>query len=95
MRLSKVEYAILDQLRYGKELFGLEMVKASDGALKRGTIYVTLQRMGEKGLLTSRQEKNDDQAGKPRRLYRITGLGERAVQAQDAAEAVMYGRLAQ
>ncbi len=39
-----------------EELFGLQMVELSDGRLKRGTVYVTLGRMQEKGYLESRQE---------------------------------------
>jgi PadR family transcriptional regulator PadR len=62
-----------------KEMFGLEIINESDGLLKRGTIYVTLQRMEEKNLVESRQEvREKPEMGIPRRLYRATGLGERA-----------------
>lgn len=84
-RLSPKEYLILDLLRSGVERFGLELVKASDGGLKRGTIYVTLNRMAEKGYLTSRQEKSPQDPGMPRRLYTITGEGVRALRIADAA----------
>jgi PadR family transcriptional regulator, regulatory protein PadR len=84
-RLSEKEYRILDLLRSGVERFGLELVKASDGDLKRGTIYVTLNRMIEKGYLTSRQEKSPQDPGMPRRLYTITGEGLRALRIEDAA----------
>ena len=43
-RLSGTERLILDLLRQG-ELFGLQLVDRSEGALKRGTVYVTLGRM--------------------------------------------------
>ena len=50
------------------------MVELSDGRLKRGTVYVTLGRMQEKGYLESRQEPLPEGAiGLPRRLYRPTG----------------------
>ena len=52
-RLSPKEALILDLLR-GGEMYGLELVTSSDGALKRGTVYVTLGRMEEKGLIVSR-----------------------------------------
>ena len=54
-RLSTTERLILDLLREG-ELFGLQLVDRSDGALKRGTVYVTLGRMEAKGLVESQQE---------------------------------------
>ena len=86
-RLSEKEYRILDLLRSSGERFGLQMVRESEGALKRGTIYVTLNRMVEKGYLTSRREKEPKDPGMPRRLYMITGEGVRALRAADAAEA--------
>lgn len=43
------------------ESYGLELVEASEGSLKRGTIYVTLQRMEEKRLVSSRQEEAIDE----------------------------------
>lgn len=65
-----------------KERYGLELLKLSDGKIKRGTIYTTLQRMEDKGFVTSRQEdKPDDVSGIPRRLYEITGTGQRALHA--------------
>lgn len=85
-RLSPIEYEILDLLRAGRELYGLEMVKASK-RLKRGTVYVTLDRMGDKGLVESRQQDADGLPGMPRRLYKITGYGARALNAHEAAEA--------
>lgn len=88
-RLSKKEYRILDLLRAGNEMFGLEMVNVSDGSLRRGTIYVTLSRMVDKGYVDSRQEKSPTDPGMPRRLYRITGLGASALRAEDAADAII------
>ena len=69
------------------ELFGLRMVELSEGRLKRGTVYVTLGRMQEKGYLESRQEPLPAGAiGLPRRLYRPTGLAMRILAAWKAAE---------
>jgi DNA-binding PadR family transcriptional regulator len=65
-----------------KERYGLEIMKLSDGKIKRGTIYTTLQRMEDKEFVTSRQEdKADDVSGIPRRLYEITGTGQKAFHA--------------
>ena len=82
-RLSATEALILDLLRSGGEMYGLELVKVSDGALKRGTVYVTLGRMQEKGYVESRPERPEGASGLPRRLYRPTGLGLRVLDAWD------------
>lgn len=60
------------------ELYGLQLVAASKGQLKRGTVYVTLGRMEDKGYITSRVEPAPVGAGGlPRRLYTATPLGRR------------------
>ena len=74
------------------ELFGLQMVEKTGGALKRGTVYVTLGRMQEKGYLESRQEPLPPGAiGLPRRLYRPTGYAVRVLAAWHAAERSFAG----
>ncbi len=86
--LTRKEAIVLDLLLSGKELFGLEMVESSAGQLKRGTIYVTLQRMEEKGFITSRRESRvSPEIGMARRLYAVTGLGQRMMAASYAARA--------
>jgi DNA-binding PadR family transcriptional regulator len=63
-------------------LYGLQLVELSGGALKRGTVYVTLGRLESKGYVQSEQEPQPPGAiGLPRRLYRPTGLGERVLRA--------------
>jgi len=77
---SQKEALILRLLMGNAELFGLQMVEFSEGALKRGTVYVTLDRMEDKGYITSRQEEKLPGAiGLPRRLYKLTGLGQRVL----------------
>jgi DNA-binding PadR family transcriptional regulator len=74
--LSGKEHVILDLLGKAREMYGLELVSESDGALKRGTVYVTLGRMEEKGYVTSRAEAGSPgHGGLPRRLYRSTPYG--------------------
>ena len=73
--MSRTESLVLDLLR-GRERYGLELVDASRGALKRGSVYVILARMEEKGFVESRQEERTSGAsGLPRRLYRATPYG--------------------
>jgi PadR family transcriptional regulator PadR len=89
-RLSATERLILDLLVEHGELFGLGLVEASGGGLKRGTVYVTLGRMEEKGYLTSRQEPLPAGAtGLPRRFYAPTAHALRVRQAWRAAERVL------
>ena len=88
-RLSSTERLILELLATHDELFGLQMVELSVGGLKRGTVYVTLGRMQEKGYLESRQEPLPEGAiGLPRRLYRPTGFAMRVLAAWKAAEQI-------
>ncbi len=88
MRLPASERTILELLSGGEPRYGLELVAASSGRLTRGGIYVTLGRMEEKGLVTSVA------ASGGRRLYRATGLGERALLAARifSGEAILGAR---
>jgi len=87
--LSATERVIIEMLAAQEEMFGLQMVEVSGGRLKRGTVYVTLGRMQEKGYLESRQEPLPEGAiGLPRRLYRPTGLAMRVLAAWKAAEQI-------
>src|ERR1039458_7858704 len=86
--LSAKEALIL-QLLIGSfhEMYGLELVGASEGKLARGTVYVTLSRMEDKGLVSSKQEPTPPrEGGLPRRMYEATGLGCRVYDAWQAAQ---------
>ena len=73
--MSRTESLVMELLR-GCERYGLELVSASSGALKRGSVYVILARMEEKGFVDSRQEvRARGASGLPRRLYRATPYG--------------------
>lgn len=76
--ITRKEQVILSLLisRGQNEQYGLELVKESDGQLKKGTVYVLLQRLEEKGFVESKKEKRIEGArGLPRRLYKITATG--------------------
>ena len=82
--LPRKERLILELLADGP-MYGLQLVEQSDGALKRGTVYVTLGRMEAKGLVESEQEPLPCGAiGLPRRIYRTTPLGMRLLRAWTA-----------
>jgi len=83
--ISATESLVIDLLGRD-ERYGLEMVALSSPKLKRGTIYVTLSRMEQKGFITSRQEEPNPAAiGLPRRMYRVTAYG---LQVQKAYKAL-------
>jgi PadR family transcriptional regulator len=80
--ISRKEALILELLVAQPERYGLELVGASRGRLKRGTVYVTLGRMETKGLITSSLEDAPESAGGlPRRLYTPTAVGRRVLKA--------------
>lgn len=80
--LPRKERLILELLASEGPMYGLQLVEHSGGALKRGTVYVTLGRMEAKGLVESQQESLPPGAiGLPRRVYRPSALGQRMLRA--------------
>ena len=75
MRLAATERLILSLLSNDGPSYGLQLVEASRGRLKRGGIYVTLGKMEEKGLVSSTAQPDG------RRIYELKGLGHRALAA--------------
>lgn len=81
LTLGQTEAVVLGVLLSSpaQEMYGLEILVQSKGLLKRGSLYVTLQRMEEKKLIQSRQEaRPKPEAGIPRRVYTVTGIGQDA-----------------
>ena len=79
----------------GSGMYGLELVDASRGALKRGTVYVTLGRMEEKGYITSRlQNAPAGSGGLPRRIYQPTPIGRQLCKAIAAVRRQLSPRFA-
>jgi len=76
--LSPLEALVLDLLAAHGPTYGLDLVARADGRLKRGSIYVTLGRMEQKGLVTSELEIRPGE-GPARRLYEPTALGLRSL----------------
>jgi DNA-binding PadR family transcriptional regulator len=82
LTLPPKERLILELLVASGPQFGLQLVEASGHRLKRGTVYVTLGRLQQKGFVESRQEPPAPGAiGLPRRIYHVTALGRRALRA--------------
>ncbi len=88
---SGMEHFVLALLRDEPAgMYGLELVAASGGRLKRGTVYITLGRMEEKGFVKAKTTAKPNHSGLPRPIYTITALGQRALEAAE----LMNGRLA-
>jgi DNA-binding PadR family transcriptional regulator len=69
------EATVLGLLAKEGNLFGLDMIRASRGALKRHSIYVLLSSMEESGLIEGREVPQLATGRLPRRLYAITQAG--------------------
>ncbi len=79
---AKASAVILRLLADDHWWYGLALVKASAGVLKRGTVYVHLGQMEDEGLVDSRREarKPLNYIGIPRRQYRITEVGRQRIE---------------
>ena len=74
----------------GKEAYGRAILKEVQLRLERdvaaGAVYATLERLEEKGLISSRVGPGTEvRAGRPRRFYTIEPAGVRALNASRAA----------
>jgi DNA-binding PadR family transcriptional regulator len=91
-RLSATETLVLWMLITHGEMYGLQIVQQSQGEIARGSVYVLLDRMEDKGLVESQQEaKEPGVSGIPRRLYKPTGAGVQVLEAWQARRASIIG----
>ena len=70
---SRARAEVIRQLSDGEWHRGLDMVKASNGLLRRGTVYVHLTDLEDKGLIESRPEEPLTEGGPRARSYRSKG----------------------
>jgi DNA-binding PadR family transcriptional regulator len=65
-------------------MYGLEIVEGSKGKVKRGSVYVLLARLEEKGFVKSTAPKGTpDYPGLPRPTYRLTAVGTQVLAAAE------------
>jgi PadR family transcriptional regulator PadR len=62
-----------------------EIERRAARPVQRGAIYVTLDRLEQKGLITAKVERDAGAAGRPRRVYRVSAKGLRALRRALAA----------
>jgi PadR family transcriptional regulator PadR len=101
MRRGTLEYCVLALLR-GGERYGFDLVRELsqvDGMVtSEGTIYPLLSRLRRDGLVTTTWRESS--SGPPRRYYRLTPAGERALESfgtewerfRDAVDHLVGGR---
>lgn len=69
----------------GEEAYAFKVAEEFEAQIKRpvsiGAVHSTLNRMGEKGFLTSKMsEATAERGGRRKRIYTITGAGQRALE---------------
>ena len=77
-------HVLLAVIRLGDKAYGVPISdtieEASGREVAAGSIYVTLERLEAKGLVTSRRgESTPERGGRAKTYYQITGKGMRAV----------------
>lgn len=86
LHLSPLDECVLTLL-VQHELYGLEIIEAiqeATGGKKRigfGSLYPTLHKLEKRGLVQARwgEDTPEERQGARRKYYRITGLGEKAL----------------
>jgi DNA-binding PadR family transcriptional regulator len=72
-------------------MYGLEIVSESENELSRGSIYVLLGRLEEKGLVQMLKGAKGKHPGMPRPRYKLSAVGCKVLGAADAVAGVMQG----
>lgn len=78
-KTKEKQACVLRLLAAGRDMYGLQLLRASDGVLRPATLYTLLGRMEDSGLIEGRQVHSDVRGVLPRRLYRITDAGRQAL----------------
>jgi PadR family transcriptional regulator PadR len=82
---------LLAVLRLEERAYGMEVRREIETRAGRdasiGAVYATLDRLESKGMVRSREQTD---AGRPRKLYRLTSEGSRALAAMHKAVASMW-----
>lgn len=91
------QIVLLAVMRLGSEAYGAtirdEIEQRAGRAVSFGAVYVTLQRMESKGLVSSRLgEPTAERGGRAKRFFQVTAQGRQAVRrVQEVVEAMAKG----
>ena len=83
--LGEFEYLVLSAAsRLGDEAYGVTIRQAVEAATKAncsaGSLYTTLDRLEQKGLIkTSMGDPTPQRGGRPKRMVQVTGKGARVI----------------
>jgi PadR family transcriptional regulator PadR len=88
------QLVMLAVLRLRQEAYGMtvrrEIEKRTGRESAIGAVYATLDRLEHKGFVRSRETMaSEDRGGRPRRIYQVTGAGEKSLQETGKALASM------
>jgi DNA-binding PadR family transcriptional regulator len=91
------QIVLLAAMRLGDRAYGMtvrdEIKKRTGRAVSFGAVYVTLQRLEDKGLVSSRfGEPTAERGGRAKRFFQVTANGRQAVRrVQDAVASMSKG----
>lgn len=91
------QIVLLAAMRLGDQAYGVtirdEIERRTGRAVSFGAVYVTLQRLEDKGLVSSRiGEPTAERGGRAKRFFQVTAHGRKAVRrVQDAVAAMAKG----
>ena len=91
------QIVMLAILRLGETAYGMTIRKEIQDVAKRvaslGAVYTTLERLEDKGFLTSAVgEVTEERGGRAKKYFRVTGLGQAVLkQALNATQAMRAG----
>ena len=92
------EIVLLAVMRLGPNAYGVTIRKAVTEATGQepsiGAIYTALERLEEKGFVSSRQgEPTPERGGRAKRYFEITGAGAQALTEAERVRALLRGQL--
>jgi len=93
------ELVLLSIQRLGDEAYGVPIrhhLETSGRKVSIGALYVTLERLQEKGLVTSFEGgATSERGGRAKRYYRLAGEGREALKEAEAVRAQVSGQALQ
>jgi len=90
-KVTKKDLVLELLLKSDHEMYPLEMVAASNGRLKKGTIYNTLTSLELDGYIEARDGNAPPKmGGLPQRFYKISEYGRRVINVHREFEVVRY-----
>jgi len=102
--ISVTDYLLLSAIllnenrSHGKEIFesAEKLAKEHKGSVSYGSMYPALDRLENEGLLKSEMDRpRQVRGGKARRLYSVTGSGQRAVRSFESMASKVGARIRQ